>query len=293
MTDAKNRSPRKIEKRIEINAPPEAVWKALTDAQELMRWFPLNAKVTPGKGGSIFFSWGPPYEGENLIDVWDPPRRLKLIDNSIVNAYGQEAWQKITGEVSQVAMDFILEGAGGRTVLRLVHSGFGQNANWEDEYDATNRGWDFELGGLKHYLERHAGLDRRCIWERFRIESTREEVWKKMSGTSGLFQTGNFDKFHNGDRFEAVLNGGQEFRGRVIDIDSPFHWSAVIQNLNDAYFQFRVDRGTACGLPPDTDPEKLRKTVQPSLWLSTYNLTDQQISELRGSWKRLLRELFR
>ena len=50
---------RRLEKEIEIAVPIEEVWKALTDANELARWFPLEARVTPGLGGNIFVSWGP------------------------------------------------------------------------------------------------------------------------------------------------------------------------------------------------------------------------------------------
>ena len=42
-------STRVIEKQIRIAAPTDVVWKALTDAEELTRWFPLDAKVKPGK----------------------------------------------------------------------------------------------------------------------------------------------------------------------------------------------------------------------------------------------------
>ena len=52
-TDTKRRS---FSMSIDIDATPEEVWRALTDAGELMRWFPLQARVTPGKGGSVF--WG-------------------------------------------------------------------------------------------------------------------------------------------------------------------------------------------------------------------------------------------
>ena len=48
---------RAVEREIEIDAPLAAVWKALTDADELTRWFPLNAGVTPGVGGSVWMSW--------------------------------------------------------------------------------------------------------------------------------------------------------------------------------------------------------------------------------------------
>jgi uncharacterized protein YndB with AHSA1/START domain len=68
---------RSIEMQLEINAPPEAVWKALTDSLKLTRWFPLNAKVKPGVGGSIWVSWGPPFEGESPIQIWEPNKHLR------------------------------------------------------------------------------------------------------------------------------------------------------------------------------------------------------------------------
>jgi uncharacterized protein YndB with AHSA1/START domain len=48
---------RACEERITLDAPAEVVWRALTDAQELMRWFPLGAEVVPGAGGSVTMSW--------------------------------------------------------------------------------------------------------------------------------------------------------------------------------------------------------------------------------------------
>jgi hypothetical protein len=71
---------RNVESHIEINAPAEVVWKALADAEELTRWFPLQARVTPGLGGSVWISWGPPYEGEAKIEIWEPNRRLRLVE---------------------------------------------------------------------------------------------------------------------------------------------------------------------------------------------------------------------
>ena len=47
---------RSVEQVIEINAPIEAVWKALNDPVELVRWFPLEAGVNAD--GSIWMSWG-------------------------------------------------------------------------------------------------------------------------------------------------------------------------------------------------------------------------------------------
>ena len=45
------------EHRLEIAASPEQVWKAITDAGELANWFPFDARVEAGEGGSITYSW--------------------------------------------------------------------------------------------------------------------------------------------------------------------------------------------------------------------------------------------
>lgn len=59
--------------RVEVEASPERVWKALTDAAELVRWFPLEARVEPGEGGTVFMSWKNEYAGESKILAWRRP----------------------------------------------------------------------------------------------------------------------------------------------------------------------------------------------------------------------------
>ena len=63
---------------IELPALPDVVWRALTDAQELARWFPLSASVKPAAGGEIVWDWGELYHWPLKIDVWEPGRRLRL-----------------------------------------------------------------------------------------------------------------------------------------------------------------------------------------------------------------------
>ena len=57
---AKAEKERAIDTTLEIAAPVESVWKAISDPRELERWFPLHARVTPGEGGEVFMSWDPP-----------------------------------------------------------------------------------------------------------------------------------------------------------------------------------------------------------------------------------------
>jgi uncharacterized protein YndB with AHSA1/START domain len=102
---------------IEIAAPMDAVWKAISDAEELTRWFPLEAQVEPGAGGVIRYRWGD-MQGICRIESWEPPNHLRT------SWMAFDMPQQSSGE-ARLAVDWFLEGRGGRTVLRLVHSGFG------------------------------------------------------------------------------------------------------------------------------------------------------------------------
>ena len=115
---------RTIEKILEIEAPPADVWRALIDAKELVRWFPLQAEIEPRVGGRYWMSWGGEYAGEHRIEILEPERHLRTTMPSMNQKDGKPA---------QLAVDFHLEGRGGRTALRLVHSGFGRGADWDEE----------------------------------------------------------------------------------------------------------------------------------------------------------------
>ena len=49
---------RSVEVALDIAAPADAVWKAITEADEMKRWFPLDAQAKPGIGGHIVRLWG-------------------------------------------------------------------------------------------------------------------------------------------------------------------------------------------------------------------------------------------
>ena len=142
---------------IDIEATPEEVWKALTDAGELTRWFPLQARVTPGPGGRVFWGWDDHWAWESHIDTWEPNKRLTLVENR--PAFDVKG-NPLPGPARRLAMEFSIERDGARTTVRLVHSGFGDDASWDDELDSVGAGWRFELRGLRHYLEHHRGRNR-------------------------------------------------------------------------------------------------------------------------------------
>ena len=268
---------REIKTTIEIEADIDAVWKALTDAEELMRWFPLDARSKPEPGGKIWYSWGPPYEGESHIEIWDPPHRLKLRDQWGGSAPDGQVREVEPGVPARVAMDYTLETEGGKTILRLVHSGFGAGADWDDEFEGTRRGWDQELLGLKHYLEHHAGHDRKSVWARIKVELSRDEAWRRLTGSDGL----NVPPLKQGDTFDLTTSGGERLQGRVLKHTPGEDFVAVLENWNDAFMRFSVEQSS-----------RPRPYAEPNLWLSTYGLMNSQVMSFQISWTKLLTRLF-
>jgi len=180
-TDTASRSTRSAQTTVEIASSPDAVWRALTDPTELVRWFALSASVEPRTGGTMTWRWEDMYVWPSRIEIWEPLRHLRL-------AYVQEsptAARLPAPEVKsgyELVVDFQLEAAGDGTVLRLVHSGFGRDSSWDDEYDGVRRGWIVELASLKHYLERHLGAKRKVLWVFVRTSLTAANAWARLVG---------------------------------------------------------------------------------------------------------------
>lgn len=221
--------PRAFEMTIDLDASPEDVWRALTEAGELVRWFPLDAKVTPGKGGSMHWSWGDAWAWGTRIAEWQPGRRLKLVQDEFrpYDATGH-ALPGAKLERVALALEFTLETHAGKTRLRFVHSGFGRGDAWDDEFDGISLGWPMELRSLRHYLGRHRGRDRHVGRALVATSESRDAAWARLTGafrvtpmppTPGRPYT---LEAATGDRFTGTLElyqPGRTMWGTVAELD--------------------------------------------------------------------------
>lgn len=138
---------------IDIKATPEEVFRAVTDPAQIVKWFAPWARVDPRVGGEYSVSWDPEMTGGGVISVWDPPRHFAQYSLRSV-AYNGQGKPVETGVEQKIVIDYYIEAIGdGMTRLRLVQSGFGPEAAWDDEYDATRTGWAEFLKTLKELLE--------------------------------------------------------------------------------------------------------------------------------------------
>lgn len=212
-----------LEKTIHIDAPIETVWKAISQGKEMARWFTLDARITPGEGsaadppGHIWLSFGPGMEGEAPLAAFEKNRRL--------------GWVEDHGGGRRMSVDFHLEPAEGGTVVRLVQSGFGPEASWDDYYDGVDGGWSFFLLNLKHYVEQHWATPRTSVWRRHPVSGSRKEVWDRLFSQAGLAIDGAAAR----DVGQPVSPrfGGLDLPGLVVLNRPHRHFASTIPGRND------------------------------------------------------------
>jgi uncharacterized protein YndB with AHSA1/START domain len=173
---------------IVIDAPLEAVWKAISDGEELTRWFVQEASVEPRVGGLLTFSWDGEEKGQNRIDAWEPNRRLRL--TSLPFEMGAAKYDGTTPMVNE----YTIERRDGKTVLRLVNSGIPDTPEWDGFYNGIDSGWDSFLRTLRHYLEHNAGRPRTTIKIIGKLTGSAEDAWARLVAAIKPIGTVVFEK---------------------------------------------------------------------------------------------------
>ncbi len=262
-------SAREFVTEIEIAAGPDAVWSALTSDVELRRWFPTEASVEPRVGGKVSWSWGDLHAWPQTIEIWEPGSRLRTrYDSNVDDGRGGK---------HPLFIDFQLEGTGGRTILRLVQSGFGADAAFDQEFDGIAKGWRVELRSLRLYLEGHGGQDRQLTWCTADLQLTTEEAWERLTGDEGFDCDPRIDALAEGAPFRLQTPDGDRFEGRALACH-PFAFSGVDENHGDAFFRVVIED---CG-----------GANRVWLWLATYGRPEGEVAELTARWELLLQRLF-
>jgi uncharacterized protein YndB with AHSA1/START domain len=180
-----NRPSRAAAITLTLDAPLEDAWKALTDARELTRWFPLEADVRSAVGGSVAWRWSDHFAMVSRIDAWEPPRLLRLVQER-ERPHAADGAPLADESVQRVVIEFTLDTHQGQTRLRLVHSGFGSGAAWDDELEGVTNGWNYELRSLAHYLAHHRGRDRHFGWAWTTTSRAPADAWDALTGQGGM-----------------------------------------------------------------------------------------------------------
>jgi uncharacterized protein YndB with AHSA1/START domain len=130
--------PFETDSEILVEAPPEAVWKAITTGPGVDAWFMGRNEVTPRVGGAVR-TVATAFTLESTVTAWEPPTRF--------------AHQSPEGEDGSIhAFEYVIDDRGkGRTGVRWIHSGL-LGTDWEAQYEALKEGDPGMLFKLRQYL---------------------------------------------------------------------------------------------------------------------------------------------
>ena len=144
----------RIERSIDIDAPPQEVWRALTDTAELLAWFQVTIEGTIAPGAEVWMtSVLPSHAGQRfrvVIGEMTAPHRL--------------VWKWHPGEVDpdvdysrepQTTVTFTLEPVGAGTRLSVTETGFDEIslARRAKVYEDNSKGWAEALVWLQKHVE--------------------------------------------------------------------------------------------------------------------------------------------
>lgn len=260
---------RQFETSLDLSAPTTAVWRALTDAGELSRWFAPKSSFDPRVGGAVVWEWNELCHWPLTVETLEEGRHLRTCYASAVDDGA--------GGKRPLFVDFFLSGEGGTTTLRLVHSGFDEDARFDEEFDGVSRGWVVELQSLKLYLERFAGRDRQLAWSEKSLDLTPEETWRRLTGARGLACGEALDRVPDGEPFSFATADGDRFEGTAL-CPGPREFVGVVHNRGNGFLRaWTAHHGGS---------------TQVWLWLATYDRPAAEVAALQEHWDALLDRLF-
>lgn len=208
-----------IRAEIRTAATPQQAWEAWADPQKIAAWFVDRAAGEAKPGGIMTwffddFGFELPYKvvdaipGSLFVLKWDPPQG----DSGILEV--------------RIAQE------GGATVIRLINSGFREDAKWNEEYEGVNSGWQTALALLKEYIENYFGRSKETVMilrpasytydelREYFLDPVKLSKWLTVSGAIG----------EPGEACELVFRDGGKLSGRVLAVtkrEAALSWKEI------------------------------------------------------------------
>jgi len=132
------RDERSVDIAIEVRATPEEVWDVIATGPGISKWF-VPAEI---EDDTIHFHHPNGFEQDGTITVREPPHRFRVEFDAFAPTPETDPLPTAI-EVTVAAQ------SGGTSVIRLVNSGFGSGADWDEQIESSRAGWERCLQALR------------------------------------------------------------------------------------------------------------------------------------------------
>ena len=191
---------RSVQVEVEVAGSPEEVWQAIATGPGISSWF-VPTEVEERAGGTFTANFGPGMESESTIAEWDPPRRFSKDGDGM------------DPDAPPVATEWIVEAkAGGKCVVRVVHSWFASTDDWDGQWEMVEQGWIAFFSILRLKLEHFPGQSSAAFDAAGMSNGSEAEAWAALTGPLGLMDAAKGQEVVSGTDSPA-LSGRVELAG--------------------------------------------------------------------------------
>lgn len=140
-----------VKKKLELKAPPAAVWRALTDPEQTAQWMFGCAAVSDWQVGSRLDWVGEP-EGQKQVFVTGAIRELEPESRLVYTAVAPGRYDDEAAEMTTVTLELGPKGQQA-TQLRVSQGDYATVTDGDARHAEAAAGWEMALEGLKRVVE--------------------------------------------------------------------------------------------------------------------------------------------
>lgn len=152
----------------------EEVWQAIATGPGNTAWF-TPTTIEERIGGRLTFDFDMFGPSHAEVTAWQPPLHFAYVEREWA-----EAAPPLFTEITVTAR------SGGRCMIRMVHSLFSTNDDWDDQIEGFESGWPAFFEVLRLYLAHAPGLPSACVGAMTLIEDAPLRAWTRYLEHLGL-----------------------------------------------------------------------------------------------------------
>lgn len=203
---------RSVQVEVEVPGTPEEVWRAIATGPGVSSWF-VPTRMEERQGGQIVSNFGPGMDCAATITTWDALRRF--VAESEMGPPGSP----------RMATEWSIEArAGGKCLVRVVHSLFADTDDWDNQLDGMEQGWPAYFRVLVMRLTHFKGMPCSAMQLVGFASDSESAAWEKFGGGLGLLNVGQ-------DQAWSAPDGLPRMAGVVDRLGRGSHKNTVLLRL--------------------------------------------------------------